>query len=607
MVMTTPVRNARVDPDLIAMGVVLGCAGGLFEGIAHMALQKLNVLENVWYPIIWIAAVQNGVLVTVFAILLSVAVSRFRDPRRPRNVAIFLITFAAVLPGIAWALKEWIRAYSILILALAVSAVVTRWIAGHEPTARRLFRGSVRGVLSLTLLTFVAIDGGAWAREQIATSRLVSADAAAPNILLVVIDALRADHLSSYGYSRQSSPAIDRLAAEGALFEQAFSTSSYTLPSHASLVTGQYPYQNGVEWGNSHHWSHHVTLAELLEARGYRTGAFSGNTYWFSREHGFGQGFLHFEDFFHSIADRMLRTAYGRLLYTKVLSQFGYEDIPARKHATDTNAAVLRWLARDDGHPFFVMINYMDVHDPYLPPQPYRSRFSTQPAPGGLINWELHVPESLTPDQLQSEIDAYDGAIAYVDDQIGALVAAMRRQHQDRPLLVVVTSDHGEEFAEHGGFLHGGHLYREAIHVPLVVWLPGRVPAGTRVSRPVSNASIPATILDLIGAAPAPPLAPSLKRLWTDDHADQDWAFPLSELMQRPWEEERMPVHDGSMRSVVAPSLHFIDHTKFGPQLFDWVSDPRETRDLAKQPDMQPAVERFRNELPAGGRAAHGR
>jgi len=607
MGMTTPsVRSARVDPDLIAMGVVLGCAGGLFEGVAHMALQKLNVLENVWYPIIWIAAVQNGVLVTLLAILLSVAVSRFRDARRPRNVAVFLIAFAAVLPGIAWALKEWIRGYSILILALAVSAVVTRWVAGHALTARRVFRGSVRGVLSVTLLTFVIIDGGSWAREQIATRRLASADAAAPNILLVVIDALRADHLSSYGYSRQSSPAIDRLAAEGALFEQAFSTSSYTLPSHASLVTGQYPYQHGVEWGNSHHWSHHVTLAELLQARGYRTGGFSGNTYWFSREHGFGQGFLHFEDFFHSIADRMFRTAYGRLLYTKVLWRFGYEDIPARKHATDTNAAVLRWLARDEGHPFFVMINYMDVHDPYLPPQPYRSRFSLVPNPGGLINWEFHVPESLTPEALQSEINAYDGAIAYVDDQIGALVAAMRRRDPNRELLVVITSDHGEEFGEHGGFLHGGHLYREAIHVPLIIWQPGRVPARQRIARPVSNAAIPATIMDLLGAAPAAEYAPSLRRLWTDGHADQDWAYPLSELMHRPWEEARLPVHHGSMRSLVAPTLHYIDHATFGEQLYDWIKDPREAHDLARQPDMQPPLDQLRNQL-SSGRTAHGR
>src|SRR6185503_20396940 len=126
-------------------------------------------------------------------------------------------------------------------------------------------------------------------------------------------------------------------------------------------------------------WDARVTLPEILQMRGYRTGAFSGNTYWFSREHGFGRGFLHFEDFFHSLADMALRTAYGRLVSRKVLWRIGYEDIPARKHADVTNAAVLRWIARDTSRPFFVMINYMDVHDPYLPPQPYRNRFAAQP------------------------------------------------------------------------------------------------------------------------------------------------------------------------------------------------------------------------------------
>jgi len=593
--------------DLVALAVVLGIASGLIEGVGHMVLQKMNLLENVWYPIIWIAAVFNGIAVGLLGVLLSLVVARFPGSPRLRAFAIFTVVLAAWLPCLALMLKEYVRWYAILAILFGITATTTRMIRRHETPTLRWFRRNLVWAIAAAVVAAVGIDGGTWLRERRGTGRLPAADRSAPNILLIVIDALRADHLSSYGYGRPSSPGIDRLAAQGVLFEHAFSTSSYTLPSHASIVTGLYPNQHGVEWGTSHAMEVHPTLPQVLQTRGYRTGAFSGNTYWFTREHGFGKGFLHFEDFFHTVTDMILRTAYGRILSKGLLGRLGYQDIPARKHATDINRAVLRWTDRDTAHPFFVMINYMDVHDPYLPPQPFRSRFSKGPEPGGLINWEWHVPETLTPDELQSEIDAYDGALAYVDDHIDRLATALQQADRTRNLLVIVTSDHGEEFAEHGGFLHGGHLYREVIQVPLVVWQPGRVPAGTRISRPVSNASIAATIMDLVGAAPPPNLSPSLKRLWTDDHADDGWANPLAELMHRPWEDERMPVHHGSMRSLVTPSLHFIDHATFGPQLYDWIHDPREAHDLATRPDMQSTVEQFRNQLPAGGRAAHGR
>ncbi|HYN08775.1 MAG TPA: sulfatase [Vicinamibacterales bacterium] len=590
-------RVPRFDRDLLTMAVVLGFGGGLAEGISQMVLQKLNVLNNVWYPIIWIAAVCNGLLVTGAGLLLAGALA---FAPRARTAAVFLVLLLAFAPGIAWLLKEWIHRYSILVLAIASAAVFTQWIGRHDDLARRVFRRSVHGTLAVVLLTLVAIEGGARVTERVRTARLPVADASAPNVLLIIIDALRADRLSAYGHGRPTSPAIDRMAHEGALFEQGFSTSSYTLPSHASILTGLYSYQHGVEWGSSHHWVKHATLPELLQARGYRTGAFSGNTFWFTREHGFGQGFLHFDDFFHSFADMALRTGYGKLVARQVLWRVGYEDIPARKRATTTNQQVLRWLAHDQSHPFFVTINYMDVHDPYIPPQPYRNRFASRPDPGGLLNWELHVPETLTSEELQSELDAYDGSIAYVDDQVDALVAAIRQRYRDRELLVVITSDHGEEFGEHGGFLHGSHLYREAIRVPLIVWQPGRVPSGARISQPVTNAAIPATILDLIGAAGPPELARSLRPLWTDPASASDWPWPLIEMKHRPWESNRQAVHYGSLRSLVSPELHYIDHDTQGPQLYDWVNDPRETTDLIKRPEMQPAVERFRERLPGG-------
>ena len=592
-----PTDLPRPHRDLIAMAVVLGTTGGLIEGIGHMALQKLNLLENVWYPIIWIAGFFNGAGVGAFGALLSIILTRLPNRPRVRDAAIFLVILAACLPWLALMLKEYLRWYAIAAVILGVSAVTTRAVRRHEAAAFRLFRRSLIWTVVLAVAGFAGIEGSAWLGERNRTNALPAADASAPNVLVIVVDALRADHLSAYGYPRRSSPGLDRLAAEGVLFEHAFSTSSYTLPSHASIVTGRYPYDHGVEWGTSHQIEVHPTLPELLQSRGYRTGAFSGNTYWFTREHGFGKGFLHFEDYFHSLADMALRTAYGRIVAKEILWRVGYGDIPARKRATDINPAVLRWTSRDTRHPFFVMINYMDVHDPYLPPQPFRSRFSKVPEPGGLIYWEREVPETLPPDQLQSEVDAYDGSIAYVDEQIDRLVSSLRQTAAERDLLVVITSDHGEEFGEHGGFLHGWHLHREVIQVPLIVWRPGWVPSGVRVSRPVSNAAIASTIMGLIGSSGATFPVHSLQRLWESPEAAAEWPFPLSEMKKRPWEFERAPVHYGSLRSLVAPTLHFIDHDTRGPQLFDWVNDPREAQDLGQKPEMKAILDQFRERL----------
>jgi arylsulfatase A-like enzyme len=431
---------------------------------------------------------------------------------------------------------------------------------------------------------------------------------------VLIVDTLRADHLSSYGYGRPTSPTLDRLAREGVLFENAFSTSSYTLPSHASLLTGLYPFQHGVEWQTSKHPAALPlsNLPETLQTLGYRTGAFSANTFWFSREHGFGRGFHHFDEYFHSVEDAFMRTAYGRIVTRGLLQRIGTPDIPARRRAASINSALLSWIKRDRDAPFFVVANYMDVHDPYLPPQPYRSAFSAGPEPpGGILHWELNIPNRLSPEELQGEIDAYDGGIAYVDSQIGALVSLLEARNTDRDLLLIVTSDHGDEFYEHGGFLHGTHLYREVVHVPLIIWQPGRVPAKVRIETPVTNASVAATILRELGidwhAAAAPPLQP----LWQAP-GPHDWPAALAELSHRPWTREGAPVRDGSLRALVKGTFHYIEHDARKPELYDWSVDPREAVNLATRPEMLRFLEdlgghvrRLRAEAPPATAAQH--
>jgi arylsulfatase A-like enzyme len=276
------------------------------------------------------------------------------------------------------------------------------------------------------------------------------------------------------------------------LFEAAFSTAPYTAPSHASLLTGRYPHEHGVQWIDEQPKldERYPTLSEALRDRGYRTAAFSANVFWFTREKGFGRGFTRFEDYFRSSGDTFMRAHHGIKFMDIVLRRLGFEDIPGRRNAEDINRSVLRWIEGNTDKPFFAFVNYIDTHDPYFPPQPYRSQFSTVENPGGLINHAFSdsTPQ-MTPSQIQSEIDAYDGSISYADAQIAQLMADIRDRGLEDNLMVIVTSDHGEAFGEHGAFIHANSVYREEIHLPLIFWMPGQIPTGVRVAQPVTNAS----------------------------------------------------------------------------------------------------------------------
>ena len=275
-------------------------------------------------------------------------------------------------------LFERIHATAILLLAVGLAVQSTRWICKYQAESLRFWRMSLRWMAAVAVLATTAIQGGLWLKERMAIAGLPAALPGSPNVLVIVVDTLRADHLSSYGYERPTSPNIDPIAGQGVVFENAFSTSSWTLPSHVSLLTGFYPHEHGVEWNTSRALvdSRHPTLTEVLRSRGYLTAAFSANVFWVTRNR-VGRGFIRFEDYFHSVGDMVLRTLYGRVIERVILRPLNFEDIPGRKCAADVNRAFLSWLDRDPEKPFFALLNYMDTHDPYLPPQPYRDRFQT--------------------------------------------------------------------------------------------------------------------------------------------------------------------------------------------------------------------------------------
>ena len=298
-----------------------------------------------------------------------------------------------------------------------------------------------------------------------------------PDILLVLIDTLRADRLGCYGNSRPTSPNLDRLAAEGLRFEHALSASTWTLPSTASILSGLLPDQHGVRVGGQALSDAAVTAAERLRDAGYRTVAFTDGG-WVHHRWGFGQGFARFD-----VLPRTGQSADVRLIVD----------------------AALEWLDTARQHPYLLMVHTYEVHQPYLDPDGFAEPF-LDPAYDGRLDRRVKVastrPEEYDAADAAWMLGLYDGEIRRADHHLARLLDRLRSSPRWNRTAVLVTSDHGEEFLDHGGVEHVmGRVYDANVHVPLIVRLPDGTRRGT-VQAPASGVDVAPTLLDLAGLDP---------------------------------------------------------------------------------------------------------
>jgi arylsulfatase A-like enzyme len=397
----------------------------------------------------------------------------------------------------------------------------------------------------LALLGLMAVHGIVAALEHGRARRLADR----PNVILISVDTLRADHLGCYGYGQETSPAVDGLARQGVLFEEVLASSPWTLPSHVSMVTSLSPAAHACSLVTGAKVRKKIpTLAEILWNRGYQTHGITTILY-LTKAYGFDQGFR------------------------------GLVALGHRARAERVTDEAIEWLKGKRDERFFLFLHYYDPHSDYTPPARYKERFDPGyqgPIDGSVPNLLEHQ-DQLTEGDFRHLVALYDGEVAYVDDQLARLFDQIKQMGLWDRSVIVFTSDHGEEFREHGSFGHGFTLYDEQLLVPLVICWPGRLREGHRVKEAVQLIDVVPTVLEMVGVE-GPKGAERFEGKSLVSYCQASAAAPAAlrdafsqtELGENELYADRV---DGAKAIYNATSGRW--------ELYDLVSDPGETTNLA--------------------------
>lgn len=384
-----------------------------------------------------------------------------------------------------------------------------------------------------------------------------------PNILFVTLDTTRVDHLSCYGYNRETTPNTDRVAEEGHKFIRAVSTSSWTLPAHASIFTGTYPSRHGARFAPKDAMANaplHVnrlddqfpTLAEILNENGYATAGIGGGP-WFHQRFGLGRGFTFYDDpAIEGGAQWMSRTA------------------------KEVNEIAIDWLRNNRKHPFFLFINYFDPHTPYTAPKPFSEKFG---APQGITDAFdvatklMTAGEKLTDAELESLLLAYDNEIAYADHFLGKLLEEMKALDVYDSSIIIITSDHGEYFGEHDLLTHSVMVYEEVARIPLIIRFPESLDEEMPVDNYVQLTDLMPTILNKL-AIPVP------SNVQGGVIGNLEHPIIVESFQHFDYTKMYGNRFDNDWRALYRDNFKYIWTQNSDPQLFDLSTDPHEQSDI---------------------------
>jgi arylsulfatase A-like enzyme len=404
--------------------------------------------------------------------------------------------------------------------------------APGAPRSRK--RRHAKWIRSCSLICGISLLG--FASAQTSPRAHTSSRAPKPNVILITIDTVRADRLGCYGAKNVQTPTLDGLARDGVVFERAISQVPLTWPSHAAILTGTYPFQNGVQdFTGQPLAAQFRTVAQGFKQQGYATGAIV-SAFVLDRSWGLGRGFDYYDD------------AFSAQTFQK--KDIGLVD----RRADESVSHAIAWIKKTPKRPFFLWLHLYDPHSPYDPPEPFRSEYRGRP---------------------------YDGEIAYADHQLGKLIQFLKQSQIYEQSLIVMLSDHGESLGEHGEQEHGFFIYNSTVHIPLIVKPPAvRGIRPGRVTTPVETVAVAPTLLSLAGVKDEIQKqfqSPSLFEKKADaDSAYSETFYPFSSFGWSP------------LHSFETSRYHYIEAPQ--AELYDVVADPEEKTNLAGQQTATVAV-----------------
>lgn len=587
-------------PDVRDAALASASATGIAAcalGISDVALRgaDLDPGSAATTVLLWVAlAALPALIAGAAAALAALAIAR-RAPATAAALSLAIgLTAAAIVAAATRALSLG-EAIALAAAALACVGWLTRrsaWVLRAPPIAACAI---VAAPLAAAALAF--------ARGPIDLSlpeRALAARDARPNVVVIVLDTLRADHLGAYGDARGLSPAFDRLAAQGTLFERCYAPGMWTVPSHASLFTGAYPIAHGASF-EQHRWldDRFTTLAEALRDSGYRTAGFASNSHVALAN--LAQGFELY---------REIGAPFERLALRNVLQVLGG---PARfiDHGAEQGALEIERFLRDrdsDEAPLFLFLNLLEPHWRHLPPTRQRAHFlpdETGYLAATRFSMRFYGPlwmartQPHDPLELATLRGLYAAEVAYQDAQLARFVASIDRHLGDDTLLVI-TADHGENLGEAGRFDHVFALNDHLVHVPMLLRHAGKISAGARDDGPCQLVDVPATIADAVGGLALDPaqrgqsLLPERARPRRHAFIESDPFYGHMERITRSagfvadvarFTAKRIAVHDGRFK--------YVESSRGEPELFDVASDPDETRDVGDEhPELRDALAR---------------
>jgi arylsulfatase A-like enzyme len=611
-------RKSLTPAVAIVLSILLGLCGGYLDVLITLlgkyCWNKDGYFRNARdFP--WTVPAGHVVLLLIPGLLIALLNSRRRGRISLRG-GVWLLATLAIWGAL---LRAPLNGACMFLLAVALARRVADHVAAVGIAPRRLWYVAT-GLLGVWGSLAALSSGWQAVAETRAVAGLPRAPSAARNVILIVWDTVAAYNSSTYGYSRETTPNLTRWARNGVKYKRAVAPAPWTYPSHCCFLTGEWPYQSNTQWRFTLD-AREPTLAEYLASKGYQTAGFAANTNCCTYEGGLARGFCHFEDYPLWPRALLTRTVPGNWILAEALT-LGARLAPSlgasyekqwvtlqSRGAREINDSFLDWLSRRrSDRPFFAYLNYFDAHDPFVPPAGFDRQFGIPPRTSEdyqfLFDYVGLVKATQRVRDLKMAADCYDDCISFLDDQLGRLLGELRAQGVLDNTTVIITSDHGEAFGDHGVFGHSYTVNLDEIGVPLVILSPG-APAGKEVNTSVSLRDLPATVVDLVGLGSDSPFpGRSLAAHWglagASGLAGDLTTLAFSEQADSTALEAHPPRglgFGGFQYSLMAYGRHYTRDGLGRERLFDLTEDPFEMDNLIGKPGVEQRVAAFRKML----------